>query len=321
MTAGASALLIVIGGAALAAAALIKDSPDAPQVVTAVGDAAAQAPMAGPADVPPRAKAKIGFDPGTTPPRTPDKVDRTATPKPIPPAKAPLAAVSPTPVKRAPTTAASTTAASTTAASTTAASTTAAPTTAAPTTDAPTTDAPSADVPKVAAPKVVFPKAAPAQKTVAKPVLTTRTTYEKRQTPFKTRQVRDSSLTLGAEKVQSPGVPGEETLRYLVTFTDGRQTGRKLVGTTITRQPQDRVVALGSGHEPESPQTDDCNELLDICVLLGHSDCEQDDRESTRALGAIAMLDNDDDDPLDEVEGLLDEKALEELSQKNCPEK
>ncbi|MET0418020.1 MAG: hypothetical protein ABW022_18575, partial [Actinoplanes sp.] len=49
MVAGASALLIVIGGGAAGVAALTKDDKDAPRIVTAVGQAAqAAAPPAQP---------------------------------------------------------------------------------------------------------------------------------------------------------------------------------------------------------------------------------------------------------------------------------
>ncbi|AEV88561.1 hypothetical protein ACWT_7551 [Actinoplanes sp. SE50] len=98
----------------------------------------------------------------------------------------------------------------------------------------------------------------------AKPVVTTRTDTEIRPVPFRTRVVRDDTLPQGFHRLQSPGAPGEEKVRYLVTLTDGRPTGRRLLDTTVTRQPQPRVVVLG---------TQDCSGAFDLCVPLGRSAC------------------------------------------------
>jgi hypothetical protein len=61
--------------------------------------------------------------------------------------------------------------------------------------------------------------------------------------------------------VQTPGVAGEQTLRYLVTLTNGKQTARRLLGSTVTRQPQPEVVAVGDG-------TDQCGAAIDLCVPI-----------------------------------------------------
>jgi hypothetical protein len=80
----------------------------------------------------------------------------------------------------------------------------------------------------------------------ARPVITTRTETEKRAIPFRTRLVRDPALPRGHKRVQTEGAPGEQVLQYAVTLTDGRPTDRRLVGSTVTRQPQHRVVAFGT---------------------------------------------------------------------------
>ncbi|WP_127498012.1 G5 domain-containing protein [Actinoplanes solisilvae] len=108
MVAGTSALLIVLGSAAAGVVALTKDGPDAPRIVTAVGQAAAEEPppagtaaggQAG-APAPRRAVAQPGFDPGATAPRTSNQADRTATREPRRPAKAPPHAAAPAPVRQ-----------------------------------------------------------------------------------------------------------------------------------------------------------------------------------------------------------------------------
>jgi hypothetical protein len=252
MAAGTSALLIVLGSAAAGVVALTKDSPDAPRIVTAVGQAAQPAATGAEKPAPRRAVARPGFDPGATAPRTSDEADRTATrePRRPAPAKVPRHSAAPTPVRQT--------------------------------------------VPV---------------DSVAPPALTTRTEYEKREVPFPTRLVRDPELPRGTKKVQSPGVPGEETLRYLVTVTDGRETDRKLMDITVTREPQPRVVAFGSRRALDRPRSRDCGKRLDLCVPLGRSACPQ-GRPSENLGGSITVLDQD-------IE-LLDVDALGQLPQMDC---
>ncbi|GIF10833.1 G5 domain-containing protein [Actinoplanes teichomyceticus] len=101
----------------------------------------------------------------------------------------------------------------------------------------------------------------------ARPVVTTRTDVETRPIPFETRVIRDHSLPRGIRKVQAPGVPGEETVRYLVTLIDGKPSDRRVLDTTVTRQPEERVVVFGVHREPR------CVSALDLCVPLGRTAC------------------------------------------------
>ena len=106
-------------------------------------------------------------------------------------------------------------------------------------------------------------------KPAAEPVVTTRTDVETRPIPFHTQVVRDASLPRGTRRVQVDGMPGEETMRYLVTLTDGRETARRLLGSDVTKQPQHRVVALGARrHAVLDPA---CEQALHLCVPLGRS--------------------------------------------------
>ncbi|WP_084599461.1 G5 domain-containing protein [Actinoplanes subtropicus] len=103
------------------------------------------------------------------------------------------------------------------------------------------------------------------------PVQTTQTQIETKEIPYETRTVPDPALPRGAERVEAPGVNGVETLRYLVTLTNGRPTARKLIDAVVTRQPQHQVVALGT----QSPDLGtrrpmrDCGGTLDFCGSLG----------------------------------------------------
>jgi len=64
--------------------------------------------------------------------------------------------------------------------------------------------------------------------------------------PFAQRTVEDPALPQGSRAVRTPGVAGEKTLTYEVTYADGVEVGRKLVGEKVTRQPVTEVVAVGT---------------------------------------------------------------------------
>jgi hypothetical protein len=86
----------------------------------------------------------------------------------------------------------------------------------------------------------------PATKAHAAAVTSTRTDTRVRTIPYATRTVYDSGLPRGVKRVRSAGAAGERTLRYLVTLTDGHETGRRLLSSRITRRPRQRIVVLGS---------------------------------------------------------------------------
>ncbi|GIE27718.1 hypothetical protein Ait01nite_007630 [Actinoplanes italicus] len=107
------------------------------------------------------------------------------------------------------------------------------------------------------------------RKAAAEPIVTTRTDVETRVVPFDTQVVRDSSLPRGVRQVRVAGSPGEQTLRYLVTTTDGRPTARRLLSSSVTRKPQNRVVALGAARKPAPEPV--CDQALGLCLPFGRT--------------------------------------------------
>src|SRR6266536_4779556 len=109
----------------------------------------------------------------------------------------------------------------------------------------------------VTAPTTTAPVTAPSKAsspvTKARPAVKRRTITRTRIIPFATSRVSDPSLAKGTTKVRTHGVRGVKVLTYKVTFTNGVQTGKKLIRKVVTRVPVTRVIAVGT---KESPQCD-----------------------------------------------------------------
>jgi len=249
MTAGVSAILLTIGGGTLATAVLageesaVDQAPGVPRVVRppaadtgfGVNDDARRRTPDQPAWTVPREPARTSATPSTSPAAIPGT---------------------------SPTGGASASATGAARADTVGTPAPELPTPVAP----PSTSAPQTS----AAPTTTEAPAAPPT-TVAAPVVTTRTVSETRRIPHKVREVPDPELTAGDRRVQTPGVDGEKTLRYLVTYTDGKQTARRLLGAEVTRPARDEVVGRG-----ESAR-DDCDRWADDCDLGDEDeDCPDD---------------------------------------------
>lgn len=93
---------------------------------------------------------------------------------------------------------------------------------------------------------VVAPEGASSPSAAATPVVETRTVTATQSIPFATKTVSDSSSAKGSTKVKVTGVTGVKTLTYEVTYTNGVETGRKLVREVITQPPVTQVIAVGT---------------------------------------------------------------------------
>jgi hypothetical protein len=85
------------------------------------------------------------------------------------------------------------------------------------------------------------------------PVITKRQVIEEREIPYRTRIVRDRSLAPGEHQLWTPGENGIRTLRYEVTTVDGRQIGKRLVDSTLTKRSVTRIIGVGGRPEPGDP--------------------------------------------------------------------
>lgn len=99
--------------------------------------------------------------------------------------------------------------------------------------------------PKPIAPKPIVPKPV-APKPVAQKPIGTKTVTETKPIRFATRTVKDDTLAQGFTKTRSKGVDGVRTLTYKVMVQGGKEIGRKLIMSVVTRKPVTKVVAVGT---------------------------------------------------------------------------
>lgn len=107
-------------------------------------------------------------------------------------------------------------------------------------------------------PVVRHPRKKAKVKAPAAPAVTRQTVSETEPVAFTTRQVRDWSLPPGTRQIQTPGVAGERTVRFRITLKGGKETDRRLLDVTVTREPQEQVIAFGPGRA-----NDDVDQNLD----------------------------------------------------------
>lgn len=86
------------------------------------------------------------------------------------------------------------------------------------------------------------------------PEVVTKTETKQSTIPFKTTYRDDGSLAKGTTRVVQAGVNGLKEETYEVTYTDGVETGRRLVSTRTTKAAVDQIIANGTYVAPAAPQ-------------------------------------------------------------------
>ena len=70
------------------------------------------------------------------------------------------------------------------------------------------------------------------------------------QLPFRTEEHPDSSLFTGQTRIAEPGSVGIVHNSYLLTYTNGRLTGRHLESSRRTASPRARIIGVGTKSQP-----------------------------------------------------------------------
>ena len=69
---------------------------------------------------------------------------------------------------------------------------------------------------------------------------------------YRTVETEDLNAFEDDETVTQEGVEGEQVTTFRVTVTDGVETGREQLATTVTREPVDELVTVGTKERPVS---------------------------------------------------------------------
>ena len=87
--------------------------------------------------------------------------------------------------------------------------------------------------------------------------VTTKQVNTTQSIPYKITDQNDSNLSKGQTSIAQTGKNGEETLTWSVTYTNGKQTYKTLTKTTVTTQPVNEIVDVGTYVAPQpSPTTE-----------------------------------------------------------------
>lgn len=76
---------------------------------------------------------------------------------------------------------------------------------------------------------------------------------ERRPVPPPVREIEDPGLASGDEVVEEPGVPGEQLVSFLVTLTNGQETGREQHSSEEITPAQPRRVRVGTSDASAPP--------------------------------------------------------------------
>jgi uncharacterized protein YabE (DUF348 family) len=78
----------------------------------------------------------------------------------------------------------------------------------------------------------------------------TKTVTEKQAIAFGKKETKDATLLEGETKTTAKGVAGSKSVKYLVTYLDGKLASKKLVSSSVVTAPVDELVTVGTKKKP-----------------------------------------------------------------------
>jgi uncharacterized protein YabE (DUF348 family) len=83
----------------------------------------------------------------------------------------------------------------------------------------------------------------------------TRTITEQQAIAFGKKETKSATMVEGETKTTAKGVAGSKTVKYLVTYLDGKLSSKKLVSSAVGTKPVDELVTVGT--KKAAPPTGD----------------------------------------------------------------
>ncbi len=100
-----------------------------------------------------------------------------------------------------------------------------------------------------------------------------RTEVERLPTPYPVRTVSDARIPRGIVRVTAPGRPGLREWRWTVTYADGRPVGRVIAGIRVVREPEPRIISVGTQRVVASRGEFEGTEMLEMVATAYSPHC------------------------------------------------
>lgn len=119
--------------------------------------------------------------------------------------------------------------------------------------------------------------------------VTTETVKEEETLRYETEKKEDETLLKGKENVVTQGEDGKRMKTYEITKENGEEVSRELVEETVTKEPTNRVIAVGTKEpvQPKQTKSDSDNEAN--LVTLSSSSKEKESNGKTLTMTASAF--------------------------------
>jgi Protein of unknown function (DUF3761)/G5 domain len=121
---------------------------------------------------------------------------------------------------------------------------------------------------------------------ISKPVITTKSVVTTSPVAFTKTSEEDGSLAKGTTTVKTVGVNGIQTQTWLITYTNGKQSSKKLVSNVTTAPAVNEVDEIGTYVAP-APQSPTCTNGTYV-NLAGNTVCSPEASSSVPS-GATAQ--------------------------------
>ncbi len=86
--------------------------------------------------------------------------------------------------------------------------------------------------------------------------------------PREVRRYADETLPEGVEETITEGTDGERLCTADVTYVNGKEIGRTVISETVTRQPETKIIGVGTGEAPAQPEDPDMPIIGDGFIKL-----------------------------------------------------
>jgi uncharacterized protein YabE (DUF348 family) len=78
----------------------------------------------------------------------------------------------------------------------------------------------------------------------------TKTVTEQQAVAFGKKETKDATMLEGETKTTAKGVAGSKSIKYLVTYLDGKLASKKLVSSSVVTEAVDELVTVGTKKKP-----------------------------------------------------------------------